>query len=330
MPGAPRLPWSHRSNRTTPDAGRERSILPGTPACPLRARKRAPRWPGAGRREGGQLRARPEVPGAPTTPQRPPRASLLRGAGAAEGRRAEAARLSLPGAGGGERRPPPSPACRAPAAPRPYRLHGVLQDGGELGEHLVPGLQQLLPGRPGELLDPPPPPLLRLPGPLQSEGRCGAGRTSRGPRRAGPAASGVLGRRGGSGGRGDVAGGEEGVPRGLWAPRRSGGGGSGSGFGSGSDTVAARLGFLPPALPAAACRGRRRGLGRPPPGQADPVAGRPDAAGAGEAPRGRGPPGAGSRAWPLPPQSPAHTLSCLRLKNIAVLTATCFSSGSKC
>lgn len=210
----------------------------------------------------------------------------------------------------------------------------MLQDGGELGEHLVPGLQQLLPGRPGELLDPPPPPLLRLPGPLQSEGRCGAGRTSRGPRRARPGrfrceraarrlrrARRRGGRRGGRSAR-------------TLGPRRSSGGGSGFGSGSGSgpglDTVAARLGFLPPALPAAACRGRRRGLGRPPPGQADPAAGRQEAAGAGEAPRGRGRPGVGSRAWALPPQSPAGTPSCLRLKNIAVPTATCFSSGSKC
>lgn len=89
------------------------------------------------------------------------------------------------------------PAC---ARPRPYRLHGVLQDEGELGEHPVPGLQQLLPGRPRELLDPPPPPLLRLPGPLQSEGRCGRG----GEREAAgrPGARGVRGRRGAPAGAG--------------------------------------------------------------------------------------------------------------------------------
>lgn len=69
---------------------------------------------------------------------------------------------------------PPSPAPPRPA--RPHRLHGVLQDGRELGKHPVPGLQQPLPGRPGELLDAPPPPLLRLPGPLQSEGGCGRAR----------------------------------------------------------------------------------------------------------------------------------------------------------
>lgn len=61
----------------------------------------------------------------------------------------------------------------------------MLQDGRELGEHPVPGLQQLLPGRPGELLDAPPPPLLRLPGPLQSEGRCGRARAGSGGRRPG-------------------------------------------------------------------------------------------------------------------------------------------------
>lgn len=44
----------------------------------------------------------------------------------------------------------------------PYRFHGVLQDGGELGEHLVPGLEQPLTGGSGELFDPPPP--------LQGEG----------------------------------------------------------------------------------------------------------------------------------------------------------------
>ncbi|XP_047409276.1 uncharacterized protein LOC124985011 [Sciurus carolinensis] len=61
------------------------------------------------------------------------------------------------------------------------------------------------------------------------------------------------------------------------APRICGGGGGG-----GSDTVAARLGFLPPVLPAAACRGRRRGPGRPRPGR--PCGGAPDATGAGVGP----------------------------------------------
>lgn len=84
------------------------------------------------------------------------------------------------------------PAPRSPPHPnRTHRLHGMLQDGRKLGEHPVPGLQQLLPGRPGELLDAPPPPLLRLPGPLQSEGRCGRARAGSGGRRPG-------GRRGGS------------------------------------------------------------------------------------------------------------------------------------
>lgn len=104
---------------------------------------------------------------------------------------------------GGARRPPrslpraPQPGRPIPATPhpaRPHRLHGVLQDGRELGKHPVPGLQQLLPGRPGELLDAPPPPLLRLPGPLQSEGGCGRGAED-GGRAGGAAARGARGAR---------------------------------------------------------------------------------------------------------------------------------------
>lgn len=157
-------------------------VLPGTPAHTRERRKglhAGPEQEGEQRvrSEPGPRPRRPHDPAAPAPGLAPPRGRGRRGPG--RGRRA------LPGPAG-ERRPAAIPGLSCARSPRPYRLHGVLQDGGELGEHPVPGLQQPLPGRPGELLDPPPPPLLRLPGPLQSEGRCGAGRTSRGPRRARP------------------------------------------------------------------------------------------------------------------------------------------------
>lgn len=58
--------------------------------------------------------------------------------------------------------PAEAPGLRGGRLRWPYRLHGVLQDGSELGEHPVPGLEQPLPGGSRELLDPPPP--------LQGEG----------------------------------------------------------------------------------------------------------------------------------------------------------------
>lgn len=162
---------------------------------------------------------------------------------------------------GGARRPPrslpraPQPGRPIPATPhpaRPHRLHGVLQDGRELGKHPVPGLQQLLPGRPGELLDAPPPPLLRLPGPLQSEGGCGRGAEDGG--RAGGAAA--LGARGARRAAPRTLGWDSG-PHGArwwrWRRRRR------------QRTRWQEAQALPAALPAASCRGRQCGPGKPRP-----------------------------------------------------------------
>lgn len=293
---APRLPCPHQGigRPLTP------ADPPGDPSPPSQARERDPRRPRARRTAGGPLRARPEAPALRRPPQRParglapPRGRGRQGPG--RGRRA------LPGPAG-ERRPPPSPACRAPAARgltastaccrMEVNLENILsRDCSSLSRDDLESSS------------------IRRRRPCcgcrgRSRVKAGAGRGAQAEGRSGPgrAASGVSPRRGGSGGRWDVAGGEEGVPRGLWAPRRSGGGGGGSG----SDTVAAPLKLLPPALPAAACRGRRRGPGRP--RQAGPALPR-----GGGTPRGREkhqrPPPAwgGSPAWAQPPTSPADVV----------------------
>lgn len=167
-----------------------------------------PRRPPEGRRGRGRLRARPE---APLTPHCPPRASPLGGAGAAEGR----AKAGGSPRAGRERRPPPSPACRAPAARGltastacckiEVNLENILsRDCSSLSRDDLESSS------------------IRRRRPCcgcrgRSRVKAGAERRGRaeGRRRPGPAASGVRGRRGGSGGRCDVAGGEESVARGL-------------------------------------------------------------------------------------------------------------------
>lgn len=161
--GVTRAPRSHRTKAKASPAHRRRRSIVLRGAGPEAPEVNGPEAPGAARfRAGGQ---RMRWGGA----RRPPR--------------------SLPRA-----RQPGRPIPATPHPARPHRLHGVLQDGRELGKHPVPGLQQLLPGRPGELLDAPPPPLLRLPGPLQSEGGCGRGAED-GGRAGGAAARGARGAR---------------------------------------------------------------------------------------------------------------------------------------
>lgn len=289
-------PLSPSRNRATPDPGR--SSRGPLPTLPSEGKGSTPAQGKKDSRGSAQSQARgPGAPAPPAAPARglaPPRGRGRRGPG--RGRRA------LPGPAG-ERRPPPSPACRAPAARgltastaccrMEVNLENILsRDCSSLSRDDLESSS------------------IRRRRPCcgcrgRSRVKAGAGRGAQAEGRSGPgrAASGVSPRRGGSGGRWDVAGGEEGVPRGLWAPRRSGGGGGGSG----SDTVAAPLKLLPPALPAAACRGRRRGPGRP--RQAGPALPR-----GGGTPRGREkhqrPPPAwgGSPAWAQPPTSPADVV----------------------
>lgn len=271
-----------------------------------------PRRPPEGRRGRGRLRARPE---APMTPHCPPRASPLGGAGAAEGR----AKAGGSPRAGRERRPPPSPGCRAPAArgltastaccKMEVNLENILsRDCSSLSRDDLESSS------------------IRRRRPCcgcrgRSRVKAGAERGGRaeGRRRPGPAASGVRGRRGGSGGRGDVAGGERSVARGL-RPRDAAAAAAAAGAetrwqpGSGSF----RLRFPPrPAGGAAATRG---GLG-----QACPAAPPPDAARAGEARGGRGRRRQPTRA--RPPPSPGfgapQTQSSLRFQNSASLTQLC-------
>ncbi|XP_031508439.1 uncharacterized protein LOC108580473 [Papio anubis] len=260
---------------------------PGPPRHPRPGSwRRAGRRPGAARDGGDPRRARLEAPGAPTT-RRPPRAPAWGltppGARAAKGR-TEAAQL-VPEAAR-KRRPPPSPACRAPAARgltastaccrMEVNLENILsRDCSSLSRDDLESssIRRRRPccgcrGRSRVKAG------AGRGGPAEDRGRAWPGRF-----RCALAAR-RLWRAPGRGG------GEEGVRLGLGAPGSSGGG-------SGWDTVAARLRFLPPALPAAACRGRRRGPGRP--GQACPAAGPLDAAGAGRGGRGEASasPGAG-------------------------------------
>lgn len=272
-PGAPRLP-------DPTEGARDPRPPPGGPVLPRHPRP--PSCVGKGAtppvQAGGEdlPGARPEAPGAPSTPWRPPRASVSEAARLSRGRRA--------------RRPPPSPACRAPAARgltastaccrMEVNLENILsRDCSSLSRDDLESSSIRRRRRPccgcrGRSR-------LKAGAGAEDEQRAAAGparplRVCAGPRQLRR----VLGPGGRRGGRSARASGPRDAPAAA-----VGHGGS-------------RRGFLPPALPAAACRGRRRRPGRSWPGRSCGGAARRRGGGRGRG--GRGGSGAERRRRPLP------------------------------
>lgn len=314
-PGAPLLSRPQGSNEATADPGREGPSSRGSPAHPPGGGSGPPPAPGWKQRAGS---ARSQARG-PADPAAPDPGLAPRGEPGLP--RAGPRPAALPGPAGSVGRRHPQPAVR----PQPRGLTASTACC-----KIEVNLENILSRDCSSLSrDDLESSSMRRRRPCcgcrgRSRVKAGAGRGGRaeGRRRpgrplqvcAGGAAARAGGRARGRGGRGGRRRAR------TWAPRRSGGGSGGSGW----DTVAAGVGLLPPAFPAAACRGRRRDPGRPGPGC--PAGRRPDAAGAGEARRGRGAARGLTRAQP--PPSPGvgapQTQSFLRCYRSAGLTQLCF------
>lgn len=253
MPGAPDSPGPIGVIGRTPDAGWSgRSSWDSR--RPLRVREKGSTlaWSRKERRGSAQSQAR--GPRRPDDPAAPAPGLALRGAGPprAAGPRPPGSLCPGPAAGNVGRRHP-----RPVVRPQPRGLTASTACCRmEVNlENILSWTAAASPGRPESSSIRRRRPAAAPPGPLQSEGRCGAGRDEQGRGAGRPGRFRCVRaarrlrrarRRGGRrGGRSGADSGPRDAPAAV-APAPA--------SALASDTVAARLGFLPPALPAAACR----------------------------------------------------------------------------